>query len=179
VPTPPWFESDVLEAAPKLLGWRLASEIRNERVVVELTEVEAYAGEQDPASHAYRGETARNRVMFGGPGHLYVYLSYGIHWCMNVVIGERGVARAVLLRGGHILEGERVARRRRGRGDHLTDGPGKLSQALGVGGELDGHDVTQRPLRLLPPLGSPPQFATTRRIGISKAVELPWRFVVR
>lgn len=167
----------MLQAAPALLGWRLISDIGRERVAVELTEVEAYAGETDPASHAYRGRTPRNGVMFGDPGHLYVYLSYGIHWCMNVVTGPTGVARAVLLRGGRILEGESVVRRRRGRDDHLTDGPGKLSQALGVIGDMDGHDLTLEPLRLLEPTRAVTDYAATPRIGISKAVELPWRFV--
>ena len=175
----PWLDTDVLGAAKNLLGWRLVSEISGDRVVVELSEVEAYAGEVDPASHAYNGQTARNEVMFGKPGHLYVYLSYGIHWCMNVVIGPPGVARAVLLRGGHLLEGETVVRKRRGRADQLTDGPGKLTQALGITGDMDGHNLMKAPLRLLEPTRTPAGFEATPRIGISKAVDLPWRFIIK
>lgn len=173
----PWLESDVLTAARGLLGWRLQSRIGDGEVVGEINEVEAYAGETDPASHAYRGETPRNGAMFGKPGSLYVYRSYGIHWCMNVVIGEAGVARAVLLRGARIIEGQAIAEKRRGRTDHLADGPGKLTQALGVSDSENGHLLSQPPLLLTPPTRAVIGVATTPRIGISKAVERPWRFV--
>ena len=176
---PPWAHSDVTTAAVGLLGWRLRSSLDGREVVVELTEVEAYGGEFDPASHAYRGPTNRNSVMFGPPGFLYVYLSYGIHWCMNVVTGVEGEASAVLLRGAAIVDGRDVVEDRRGRADRLTDGPGKLTQALGVTGDLDGHDLSERPLVLEPAQRrSPLRYAATERIGISKATERLWRFVV-
>lgn len=173
----PWLESDVLVAAERLLGWSLESTIDGESVSVEIDEVEAYAGETDAASHAFRGRTPRNGAMFAGGGNLYVYRSYGIHWCMNVVVGPAGTARAVLLRGGRIVAGEATARRRRGRDDHLADGPGKLTQALGVSGQQDGHSLTGPPLQLTPPTREVAEIAKTPRIGISKAVDLPWRFV--
>lgn len=169
----------VVEAARGLLGSRLRTQVGGAVTEVVLTEVEAYDGANDPASHAYRGRTARNQVMFGPPGHLYVYRSYGIHWCMNVVVGEPGRPAAVLLRAGRPTAGLSIITARRGRGDHLTDGPGKLSQALGVAGEHDGLDLLgrQSPVRILPG-ESPIEIATTPRVGISKAQKRPWRFLV-
>ena len=102
------------QVAPRLLGWALSNSTAEGTVTVVLTEVEAYLGEDDPASHAYRGPTARNLVMFGRAGHLYTYLSYGMHWCCNVVTGVDGHASAVLLRAGRVTEGVELARRRRG-----------------------------------------------------------------
>jgi DNA-3-methyladenine glycosylase len=177
VTSAPWLSDDVLEVATALLGWRLVSDLGGERVVAELVEVEAYAGETDPASHAYRGRSPRNGSMFGPPGTLYVYRSYGIHWCMNVVSGEPGVARAVLLRGAEIVEGAEIASRRRGRADHLADGPGKLTQALGVTDSMIGHDLAQAPLRLVGPRRVVKSFVTGPRVGISRAKDRPWRFV--
>lgn len=174
----PWLADDVLEVAVALLGWQLVSDIDGERVAASLVEVEAYDGETDPASHAYRGRTSRNGSMFGPPGTLYVYRSYGIHWCMNVVAGEAGVAAAVLLRGAEITEGVDTASRRRGRSDHLADGPGKLTEALGVTDDLDGHDLRRTPLRLLEPRRGVKKVVTGPRVGISKATNRPWRFSV-
>lgn len=167
-----------LEAAPRLLGRRLETRIGGVVTAVALTEVEAYMGEDDPASHAFRGRTPRNGAMFGAPGSLYVYRSYGIHWCMNVTCGPEGVAMAVLLRGGVILEGKNEIERRRGRSDHLTDGPGKLCQALGVTGDHDGTSVLEGPIRLGERV-LVGEVVTTPRIGISKAVDRPWRFVLK
>lgn len=170
----------VVAAAEALLGWRLVSEVGGVRTSVLVTETEAYGGSDDPASHAHRGPTRRNRSMFGSGGSWYVYRSYGIHWCLNVVVGPEGVGMAVLLRGGVPVEGIEVMRRRRGRSDHLTDGPGKLAQALGVTGALDGASVWESPLWLVP--AAPPRGATierTPRVGITRAVERPWRFVLR
>jgi DNA-3-methyladenine glycosylase len=170
---------DAREVAPRLLGCRIRTRFDDVVTEVELTEVEAYAGDEDPASHAYRGMTRRNVAMFGPRGTLYVYRSYGIHWCMNVVVGEAGIAHAVLLRGGEITEGDDVARDRRGRSDQLTNGPGKLCQALGVTGLHNGVDLRTGPVFLLP--GPGPGSRTidrTRRIGISKATDRLWRFVV-
>lgn len=157
----------------------MRSTIDSTPVAVTITETEAYAGVDDPASHAFRGQTARNATMFGRRGLLYVYRSYGIHWCMNVVAGGMGVAHAVLVRGGEVTEGRDVVVERRGRVDQLSNGPGKLCQALGVTGDLDGVDLRTGPVFLLagPGLGDRP-IERTRRIGISKATERLWRFVV-
>jgi DNA-3-methyladenine glycosylase len=116
--------------------------------------------------------------MFGPPGTLYVYRSYGVHWCANVVAGAEGTGRAVLLRGGEPLEGKVVMQQRRGRTDQLTDGPGKLSQALGIDGSHDGLSLTDGPIRLLPRLIDVPSIVATPRVGISKAKERLWRFVL-
>ncbi len=167
----------VLDVAPRLLGMRLRTDFRGEITEVVLTEVEAYAGELDPASHAYRGRTARNGAMFGPPGTLYVYRSYGLHWCMNIVTGDTGVPHAVLLRAGTPVEGIPVMQRRRGRTDHLSDGPGKLAAALGVTGEHDGASVLDGPVRLLPGDREVVDVLATPRIGISRAADRPWRFV--
>jgi DNA-3-methyladenine glycosylase len=169
----------VAKAAPRLLGWRLRSELDGEVTEVELTEVEAYGGPTDPASHAYRGPTSRNASMFAEAGTLYVYRSYGIHWCLNVVTGPPGDGSAVLLRGGRPTAGTDVMERRRGRSDHLTDGPGKLAQALGVNGAQDGADLLGSGPVCLVPATEGVSFEATPRIGISRATGRKWRFVVR
>ena len=171
------FRSPVTAAARQLLGMRIRTELGGEITEVTLTEVEAYAGSQDPASHASRGPTPRNQTMFGPPGHLYVYRSYGVHWCMNVVTGPAGRGGAVLLRGGVPRVGEDVMVQRRGRVDHLTDGPGRLTQALGVTGDHDGTDLSSGPVLLLPRLTSPGRIEASPRIGINKATDRLWRFV--
>ena len=171
-------DGDVVEVARRLLGWRVRTEIADEPTEVRIVETEAYAGELDPASHSYRGRTARNVAMFEPAGTLYVYRSYGIHWCMNVVVREAGVAHAVLLRGGEPISGRAVMERRRGRIDHLCDGPGKLCQALGVTGDHDGSSLEEGPVRLRPDrLPNGYVVTTTQRVGITRAVEHPWRFL--
>lgn len=169
------FSDDVAAAARGLLGRRLRSELGGVVCEVLLTEVEAYGGSDDPASHGFRGPSRRNASMFGPAGTLYVYRSYGVHWCMNVVAGPAGRAAAVLLRGGRPLAGEEHMRRRRGRGDHLCDGPGRLTQALGITGEQDGISLLEGPVRLLGEPGAGPVVAGPR-VGISRGVERPWRF---
>ncbi|MEE8331075.1 MAG: DNA-3-methyladenine glycosylase [Acidimicrobiia bacterium] len=170
-------EGPVLDAAPALLGWRLRSRIDNVVTEIVVTEVEAYDGANDPASHAFRGRSPRNLTMFGEPGGLYVYRSYGIHWCMNVVTGPKGRAAAVLLRAGVPTVGHVAMVKRRGRQDHLTDGPGKLCQALGVTGVHDGARLLGRGVLSLKPGLAPTTVEQTGRIGISKAVDRTWRFV--
>lgn len=169
----------VVDAAVGLLGRRLVSDVGGVRCAVSLTEVEAYGGGDDPASHGFRGRTARNASMFGPPGTLYVYRSYGIHWCLNVVVGPAGEASAVLLRGGVPVAGEAEMRRRRGRWDHLTDGPGKLAQALGVTGDHDGGWLLGGgPVSLH---GAPVvsgSVVSGPRIGVTRATDRPWRFVI-
>ncbi len=167
----------VEQAAPALLGWRLRSAVDGNVTEVELSEVEAYGGADDPASHAYRGRTDRNASMFGEAGVLYVYRSYGVHWCANVATGQTGEGQAILLRAGTPTEGRSIIETRRGRADHLTDGPGKLCRALAIKGDHDGTSLIDGPIRLLPPreivYGS---ITAMPRIGISRATEWLWRF---
>jgi DNA-3-methyladenine glycosylase len=173
----PVLEGPVVEAAQALLGRRLVSEVGGVRTAVVLTEVEAYDGANDPASHAYRGTTPRNRSMFLGPGTLYVYRSYGIHWCMNVVCAPEGTPAAVLLRSGLAVEGEDLMTTRRMGRSPLAIGPGNLTQALGVTGDLDGTSVIDGPLRVEGiVLGG--RIEASPRVGISRAVQRPWRFVL-
>ncbi len=165
----------VLEVAPRLLGGVL----RHGEVAVRLTEVEAYDGPADPGSHAYRGRTARNAVMFGPPGFLYVYFTYGMHFCCNVVTGPEGRASAVLLRGGEVVEGMDVARSRRPRSTvrDLARGPARLCQALAIGLAENGADLASGDLTL--ELGEPLLAVSTGpRVGLRGAPDRPWRFWV-
>lgn len=150
-------------------------------VTVRLVDLEAYGGSTDAASHAFRGETPRTRPMFGPPGHLYVYLSYGVHHCMNVVCGRVGDASAVLVRGVEVLEGEALVQRRRGRVDpgHRLDGPGRVCQGLAVDLALSGTDLfsAASPIRLRSGARRlDERVASGPRIGISKEQDRPWRF---
>jgi DNA-3-methyladenine glycosylase len=183
-----FFARHAVEVAPDLLGCVLEHQTADGLVAVELTEVEAYAGRSDPASHAYRGKTQRNAVMFGPPGHAYVYFTYGMHFCVNLVcLGEEGSASAVLLRAGAVIAGEDLARARRSRGAatvasrDLARGPARLCQALDIDRSLDGADVCAAvsPLRVGTGAGNPPRsekIATGPRVGVSSAAEIPWRF---
>jgi DNA-3-methyladenine glycosylase len=164
----------VLEVAPRLLG----ATLRHGPVAVRLTEVEAYDGANDPGSHAYRGMTNRNEVMFGPPGRLYVYFTYGMHYCCNVVTGEQGRASAVLLRAGEVVEGADVAHARRGRGTDrdLARGPARLCQALGIARDQNGADLTGPELLLALPAEPVAELATGPRVGLRLAAERPWRF---
>ncbi|MEX2251560.1 MAG: DNA-3-methyladenine glycosylase [Acidimicrobiia bacterium] len=165
-------------AAPRLLGAVLVSDRGGSSVSVRITEVEAYRGGDDPASHAFKGKTVRNGSMFERPGTMYVYRSYGVHWCANVSAGPEGTGWAILFRGGEVIDGLATARTRRGRHNDLANGPGKLCQALGIDGSYDGVNllVPGSALRLEP--GTPPQMVmATPRVGISKARDLPWRFI--
>jgi DNA-3-methyladenine glycosylase len=163
----------VHDAAPGLIGWTLLVEGVGGRIV----EVEAYDAE-DPASHSYRGPTRRNAVMFGEPGRLYVYRSYGIHWCANVVCGPPGHGAAILLRALEPTYGLDRMRERRGVAEAqlLCSGPGRLTQALALTGAHDGADLSLPPFELVPPAHAP-EVERTPRIGISKAVDLEWRYV--
>ena len=172
-----------VDVAPRLLGWSLTHDTDDGVVSVVLTEVEAYMGADDPASHAYRGPTARNWVMFGEAGHLYTYLSYGMHWCCNVVTGAEGHASAVLLRAGRVVEGADLARRRRGeriKDVALARGPGCLGQALGLDKRHNGVDLLgSARLRLRPhSLVDATSVRSGDRVGVRLAHDLPWRFWV-
>jgi DNA-3-methyladenine glycosylase len=171
-----FYDRPVLEVARDLLGVVVVAA----DVAVRLTEVEAYDGGRDPASHAFRGRTLRNAVMFGPPGHAYVYFTYGMHFCMNVVCGADGHASAVLLRAGEVIDGHESARRRRVgvRDRDLARGPARLTKTLSVDRRHDGVDVTDSgaPIRLF--TGTPIPDDDVRwgpRVGISAAAELPWR----
>ncbi|PVG83021.1 DNA-3-methyladenine glycosylase [Nocardioides gansuensis] len=165
----------VLEVAPRLLG----AVLRHGDVAVRLTEVEAYDGADDPGSHAFRGPTPRNQVMFGPPAHLYVYFIYGMHYCCNVVTGPEGRASAVLLRAGEVVDGIETARvRRNGAADRdLARGPAMLCQALGLTIEHNGDDLATGRVRLeLPDPPQPGEVGTGPRVGLRDAPERPWRF---
>ncbi len=177
-----FYDREVTVVARDLLGRVLLRRLPNgRRLAVRLVEVEAYAPD-DPASHSYRGPTPRNRSMFGPPGHLYVYFTYGMHHCLNVVTGPRGEGAAVLLRAGEPLEGLEEMAERRGTSDPrlLCSGPGRLAQALGISRELDGADLVRgRAVKLLEGEPVPPErVEVTTRVGINHGTERPWRFLV-
>jgi DNA-3-methyladenine glycosylase len=177
------WRADVLDTAAGLLG----AELRSGGVTVRLTEVEAYRGlDGDPASHAHRGRTPRNAVMFGPPGYAYVYFVFGMHWCLNVVSGPPGTASAVLLRAGSVTTGVEIARDRRGSATadrDLARGPARLAIALGIDGQVNGTSLIdgRGPVTLVPPPSrvDPSLIATGPRVGVASAADLPWRFWVR
>ncbi|ONI71953.1 3-methyladenine DNA glycosylase [Kribbella sp. ALI-6-A] len=191
----------VLEVAPRLLGMTLRRTTDEGTVAVRITEVEAYDGPNDPGSHAYRGETARNAVMFGPPGFLYVYFTYGMHYCMNVSAGPDGQPSAVLFRAGEVIDGVELARKRRGAPEPVTEkfnsvlptkrratarnpdwdlarGPARLCVALGIDREANGTDLlsTKSDIQLLPGPGFEGEPSTGPRVGLREAADNPWRF---
>ncbi|MFI7063551.1 DNA-3-methyladenine glycosylase [Kribbella sp. NPDC050124] len=189
----------VLEVAPRLLGMVLRSTTDEGTVAVRLTEVEAYDGPNDPGSHAYRGQTPRNTVMFGPPGFLYVYFTYGMHFCMNVSASPDGQPSAILLRAGEIVEGADLARARRlpgtpaangvlpgaarkrvnGNPDRdLARGPARMCVALAIGRDDNGADLLSRTshVQLLPGPGFEGEPSTGPRVGLREAADWPWRF---
>jgi DNA-3-methyladenine glycosylase len=167
-----FFAGSVHEVAPNLVGVTLLVDGVGGRIV----EIEAYDHE-DPAAHGYRGRTERNASMFGPPGHAYVYRSYGVHWCLNFVCEEEGVASAVLIRALEPTQGLVEMRRRRGLDDPrlLCAGPGRLCQALGVTREHDGAALDEPPFELLPRRDDP-EIVTGPRVGITQAADRPWRY---
>ena len=169
-----FFARSVHEVAPDLIGVTLLVDGVGGRIV----EVEAY-DQEDPASHGYRGRTPRNATMFGPSGHAYVYRSYGIHWCLNLVCGSEGVPEAALIRA--LEPGRRLEQQRRRRGlddpHALCSGPGKLCQALAITRDHDGLALDSPPFRLEPRRGVP-EVVTGPRIGITRATELSWRYAL-
>lgn len=166
-------------AAPRVLGCILEREIDGQIVRVRIVETEAY-DQTDVASHSYKGRTQRTDVMFGPSGHLYVYFTYGMHYCCNVVVGPEGFGAAVLIRAVEPLEGKELLESRRQKvGPDATNGPAKVCQALGINKQLNGHDLNASPLRLSiePPLAQDAIIQTTR-IGISVGKDIPWRFYI-
>lgn len=169
------------EVAPRLLGARLSSVVGGVEVAARLTEVEAYEGPDDPASHAFRGPTERNAIMFGPPGFLYVYFVYGMHWCANIVCGPPGRPSAVLIRAGEVVTGVDVARRRRPTAKQdreLARGPARLAQALALTGADNGVDLLDpdAPIQLRLARDAPGSWASGPRVGVSTAREAPLRF---
>lgn len=170
------FDWHALAVAPALIGATIETD---GGIVMRIVEVEAYGGADDPASHAYRGRTLRNAAMFGPAGHWYVYFTYGMHWCMNVVTGPVGDPSAVLIRAAEPIEGLELIRRRRARATRDTDlcsGPARLTQALGVDRGLDGTDAFNGSVRLVARTGPEPDLVVGPRVGIRRATERPWRF---
>lgn len=215
-----FYARPTLELAPALIGAILVHESAQGRLAGRIVETEAYLSPHDEASHAFRGETPRNRVMFGPPGHAYVYVSYGLHSMLNIVTEPEGCAAAVLIRGLEPLEGIATMAANRGlevadanganralevsaagaacgvlsyagagavnhgpvRGigpsvlRNVANGPGRLCQAMAIDRALNGHDLTRPPLYLLAARGGPLPVVQTTRIGITRSVDLPWRF---
>ena len=153
--------------------------LRHGETAGRIVEVESYH-QEEPASHAFIGPRPRTEVLFGPPGFAYIYRSYGIHACLNAVAEEDGVGAAVLIRAIEPLEGIELMRERRGvaRDEELTNGPGKLTEALGIGLDLNGVSLTDGPIRIEPrhPASRQPEVVIGERIGITKAADLPWRF---
>ncbi|MEU2241954.1 DNA-3-methyladenine glycosylase [Streptomyces sp. NPDC018338] len=182
-----FFDRPVLEVAPDLLGRSLVRTSPEGRMELRLTEVEAYAGAIDPGSHAFRGRTARNAVMFGPPGHAYVYFTYGMWHCLNLVCGPEGEASGVLLRAGEILTGAEQARprRRSARSDtELAKGPARLATALDIALSLNGTDTCagpEAPLSLLTGTPPPPHdISSGPRTGVGgDGAPHPWRFWIK
>lgn len=175
-----FFGRDTMEVARELIGCRLVRRVGGKEAAAVIVETEAYKGEEDPASHAHRGVTPRNRLMFGPPGILYVYFSYGMHHCMNVVTETGGVPGAVLLRAAIPVSGMEWIRSNRPKAPEarLMDGPGKLTQALSVDLSLNGCDLCAPSADgLWLEEGPALPIQATSRIGITKGLELPWRFV--
>jgi DNA-3-methyladenine glycosylase len=181
-----FFARPALDVAPLLLGCTISHTTDEGTVAVRITEVEAYAGlGEDPASHAHRGRTPRNAPMFGAGGRLYVYFSYGMHWCANIVTGPPGHAGAVLLRAGEVVDGRALAASRRPtsrRRADLASGPARLATALGLSGEHDGLDLCRRDSPVVVNAGrrtDPDAIASGPRVGVNPhrgGSEQPWRF---
>lgn len=174
-----FLELGSVEAAPKLIGWRLYRREGEQLVGGMIVETEAY-NQHDAASHSFRGETPRTQVMFGPAGHIYVYFTYGMHHCMNIVTGKPDEGDAVLIRAIVPDKGiERIRSRRNNQPDSkLTDGPGKLCQALGVTRADNGKQLNASEFILLSPTGKIPPIKATERIGITQDKHRLWRFVV-
>jgi DNA-3-methyladenine glycosylase len=178
-----WFDRSAIEVAPDLLGCVLVHDAPEGRVAGRIVEVEAYLGPEDLAAHSARGRTERNAVMFGPPGHLYVYLVYGLHHCANVVCGPAGKPEAVLLRAAAITDGEPLARLRRGGlapPERLASGPGNLGSAFGIDRQLNGSDLLAGPVAIVAG-AAPATIVRTPRIGVGYAgawAGEPLRFVI-
>ena len=183
-PLPPeYYARDTVVVAKALLGQLLVSVVGGRRCLARIVETEAYVGPHDPACHAAGWRrTARNEVLYGPPGLAYVYFTYGMHWCANVVTEREGFPAAVLLRAAEPLEGLNVMRKRRGRvhDEALAAGPARLTQALGIDRRLNGHRLTERPLWIAEgERVAPRRVAASPRVGIRVAADWKLRFYIR
>lgn len=172
-----FYDRDPREVAVDLLGCLLVHESCEGRAAGHIVETEAYRPE-DPACHAYKGPTMRNRTIFGAPGLAYVYLSYGTHRLINVVCEAEGMGSAVLIRALRPHEGLELMAERRNRATDLCSGPGRLTQALGITLEHDGHDLSGPPVSIFWEEPPDDEIVSTTRIGISRGTELPWRYLL-
>lgn len=178
---PDFLEGDAEHVAPRLLGCELVSSINGLTSRVRIVEVEGYH-QRDAASHSFRGMTPRTKTMFGPSGYAYVYFTYGMHYCVNVVTGVPGVGQGVLIRAAEPVEGieNLQANRQVKRRVDLTNGPAKLTKALGINRDYNGHDLRKSPLRLVMQSAlDPDQIITTTRVGISRDIDRPWRFYIK
>jgi DNA-3-methyladenine glycosylase len=168
------------DVAQDLLGCLLVRRIGGKKLSGRIVEVEAYRGSDDPASHSFRGLTKRSALMFGEAGHVYVFFSYGFHWCLNFTTEEEGQPGAVLIRALEPVEGVKQMMRNRGVSDagRLTDGPGKLTEALSIDGTFNGEDVTESKRLLVLGPREPVPIRASARIGISSGRERQWRYFV-
>jgi len=178
-----FYVQDSVTVARELVGKLLVRRLEGVDLIGRIVEVEAYGGENDPASHAFRGVTDRNRLMFGVGGFAYVYFTYGKHWCFNVTTGPEGVAGAVLARALEPLRGIEVMQKNRGvkRLRDLTNGPGKLTEALGIRGELNGVDLTKEGELFICKSEEKGNFEVVvgKRVGIRFGLQKPWRFYIK
>lgn len=174
-----WLDVSVEVAAKRLLGCELEREINGQQIRVKIVETEAY-DQTDEASHTFKGESQRNAVMFKSAGHLYVYFTYGMHHCINVVCGSEGYGSGVLIRAVEPLSGVEIIEKNRGvSGVNATNGPGKVAQALAIDLRYSGHDLSEPPMQLIKKLALPTSNITTaKRIGVSKAVHELRRFYI-
>ncbi len=177
-----YLNTDAETAAKRLLGCQLVKSLGSQKIRARIVETEAY-NQLDPASHSFRGSTKRTEAMFGPAGFSYVYFTYGMHHCLNIVVGPPGHGSAVLIRAVEPISGLKLIRANRKNVKtklELTNGPGKVCQALSIGRELNNHDLTKEPLKLVikKPINSS-LIAASERIGISKAKEVKWRFYIK
>ena len=174
---------ETLTVAEELLGKKLVRHTDNTRLVGKIVEVEAYRGSDDPGSHAYRGMTPRNRLMFGKGGFAYVYFTYGMHYCFNVVTARQNALGAVLIRALEPLNGIETMRKNRGNKNllNLTNGPAKLTEAMNITKKQNGLDLTRSKELFIcePEVKENFEFVSTKRIGIKVGVDKPWRFYVK
>jgi len=178
-----FYAENSVKVAKKLLGKLLVRELPEGRLIGKIVEVEAYGGSDDPASHAYKGKTPRNQVMFGKPGLAYIYFTYGMHYCLNVKTDREGVPSAVLIRALEPLEGIEIMRKNRQveKIAELTNGPAKLTKAMKITAELNGWDLTlgEKLYICKPSLEENFEIVTARRIGIKVGTEKLWRFYIK
>jgi len=178
-----FYRQETLAMAKALLGKYFQRKIKNKWLVGKIVETEAYHEVGDPSCHAHHGKTARNEVMFGPPGRLYVYFTYGMHYCLNVVTEKEGIAAAVLIRAVEPLEGREIMQKNRGNAQltkNLCNGPAKFCQAFGITTLQNGHDLQSESIHITE--GETihiSEIDSDKRIGITKGTDLPWRFLIK